>query len=99
MSDYCKSLISNPNANEEAKLFAEYADKLNKLEIKIDPNYDPQNPDGATPAKLWDFRKKMHDENNYFDCVQVGLVPDEYYKCLVNRRRKMIQYISMQNTI
>lgn len=98
MSEYCKSLISNVNAKEEAKLFGEYAGKLNELEAKVDPSYNPQNPDGSIPAKLWALRKKMHEENNYFDCVQ-EVVPDEFYKCLANRRRKMIQNISAHNTI
>jgi len=67
-SDYCKSLLSNQHALEESKLFAQFKDALNRLEIKRDPTFIPGNLEGQIPDKLWKFREQLYRQHDYFDC-------------------------------
>lgn len=97
-SDYCKSLINNQLAIEESKLFAEFSKRLNELETAHDPNYNPNDPEGNVPAKLWQLRKQIYERNDYFACVEKNAAAgaDEFYKCLANRRRAMTANIPKQ---
>lgn len=99
-SDYCKNVLSDPNllsdALEESKLYAQFNNLINQLEMKRDPNFIPNNPEGEIPTKLWEYRQQLYQENDYYKCKKANTNVHDTYRCLIERRQQMIASISKE---